>query len=124
MNQEIAKKRYSWAKQEIDENCPVIDAPVYDPYKDFHRDKTGVYVLVRVDFSTLTIDVAICDKDHKIIAVFRGGTPQDIYEAIFKYEKQQGLTWFTDKSHMAYLGKELKKAQLALAMGNNAYFQE
>ena len=102
---------YSWASQRMIENCPIIDSPVYDPYKDFRRDKSGIYILIRVDFSTLTIDVAICDKDNIIVAVFRGVTPQDIYEAIFKYEKQHELNWFTDKAHMAYLGKELKKAQ-------------
>ncbi len=121
---DTAKKRYVWAKQEIDENCPLIDAPAFDPYKDFHRDRSGIYALIRVDFATLTIDVAICDKDHKIIAVFRGTTPQAICEAIFRHEKQNGVEWFTDKSHIAYLGKELKKAQIALAMGSNAYFQE
>lgn len=115
---------FCWAKQEIIPNCPVINAPVYDPYKDFRRDKSGFYILVRVDFSTLTTDVSICDKNNKIVAIFRGVTPQDIYEAIFKYEKEHNLHWFTDKGHIAYLGKELKKAQLALALGNNSYFQE
>jgi len=117
-------KNYCWAKQEMAPHCPVIDAPKYDPYKDFRRDKSGFYVLIRVDFSTLTIDVAVCDKHNIIVAVFRGTTPQDIYEAIFKYEKQHGVNWFTDKGHVAYLGKEFKKAQLALSLGNNAYFQE
>jgi hypothetical protein len=121
---ETAKQRYTWAKQEIDEACPLIDCPPYDAYKDFHRDRTGIYILVRVDFSTITIDVAICDKDNKIVAVFRGRTPQDIYEAIFKHEKKTGVEWFTDKSHIAYLGKELKKAHLSLALGSNAYYQE
>jgi hypothetical protein len=124
MKIEGTKEKYKWYSQEVSDDCPVIDAPRYDPYKDFRRDKTGHYVLVRVDFSTITVDVSICNKDHKIIAVFRGTTPQDIYEAIFKYEKDNGVEWFTDKGHIAYLGKELKKAQLALALGNNAYFQE
>ena len=115
---------HCWAEQKKAPQCPVIDAPVYDPYKDFRRDKSGFYILVRVDFSTLTIDVSICDKKHTIVAIFKGRMPQDIYEAIFKYEKKHGLGWFTDKGHIAYLGKELKKAQLALALGNNAYFQE
>jgi hypothetical protein len=117
-------KACCWAKQTKAQDCPVIDCPVFDPNKDFHRDKTGFYVLVKVDFSTLTIDVSVCDKKHSIVAIFRGVTPQDIYEAIFRYEKQHGLEWFTDKGHMAYLGKELKKAQLALALGNSSYFQE
>jgi len=120
----MKERTYTWATQQKLPDCPLIDAPVYDPYKDFRRDKTGFYILVRVDFSTITIDVSICDKDHKIVAIFRGVTPQDIYEAIFKYEKEQGVEWFTDKGHIAYLGKELKKAQLALALGSNSYYQE
>jgi hypothetical protein len=115
---------YVWAKQKMATDCAVIDCPPYDPYKHFHRDPSGHYVLIRPDFSTLTIDVAVCDKGNVIVAVFRGVTPQDIYEGIFAYEKKHGLAWFKDKTHAAYLGKELKKAQLALALGQNSYFQE
>ena len=115
---------YVWAKQSLPKDCPVIDCPAYDPIKDFRRDKTGFYVLIRPEFITATIDVAICDKKHTIVAVFRGKTPQDVYEAIFAYEKKHRVAWFQDKGHIAYLGKELKKAQLALTLGQNNYFQE
>ena len=115
---------YVWSTQKMTNDCPVIDCPVYDPYKDFRQDKSGFYVLIRPDFSTLTIDVAVCDKKHVIVAVFRGAKPQDVYEAIFAYEKEHQSNWFQSKGHIAYLGKELKKAQLALALGQNSYFQE
>ncbi len=32
--------------------------------------------------------------------------------------------WFTVKQHIAYLGKELKKAEIALALGNTGYYQQ
>ncbi len=117
-------KEYTWVKQEMAKDCPVVECPAYDPYKDFHRDPTGFYALIRTDFTTMQIEVAICDKKHVVTAVFRGAAPQDVYESIFKHEKKHKLNWFADKGHIAYLGKELKKAQLALALGQNNYFQE
>ena len=56
--------------------------------------------------------------------MFKGRRPQDLYDTIFRYENSNGLSWFTNKQHIAYLGKELKKAELALAMGNKGYYQE
>jgi len=72
----------------------------------------------------LRIDVSICSKEHHIMKVFSGRKAQDVYHTIFQYEKKNKLEWFSDKEHIAYLGKELKKAEIALALGNNAYFQE
>lgn len=115
---------YHWQKQSIDSKNETIDCPVYDPLKDFHRDPSGFYVLIRANFVDLKIEVAVCDKDHKIMKTFRGAKAQDVYEGIFKYEKKHQLAWFKDKGHMAYLGKELKKAEIALVLGQNNYFQE
>ena len=115
---------YIWQSQECVKNCETIKCPDYDPYKNFQRDSTGFYVLVKVDFSTIRMEVAICNKDHKIVKIFSGKKSQDIYDTIFKYEKKHNLQWFKNKTHIAYLGKELKKAELALVLGNNAYFQE
>ena len=72
----------------------------------------------------MKIEVAVCDKRHVIVKVFRGAKAQDVYEGIFQYEKKHSLTWFKSKGHCAYIGKELKKAELALALGQNNYFQE
>ena len=118
------KKEYTWAVPQKAKDAETIECPVYDPDKDFHRDPTGFYVLIKPDFTTLKIEVAICDKKHVIIKVFKGSKAQDLYEGIFRYEKKHGLKWFTDKGHCAYLGKELKKAELALVLGQNNYFQE
>ena len=115
---------YVWQKQSMGPGCTTIDCPVYDPYKDFRRDPSGFYVLIRPDFSGMNIEVAVCDKNHTIVRIFRGRRAQDVYEGIFQYEKKHRLTWFKDKGHVAYLGKELKKAELALALGQNNYFQE
>ena len=111
------KINYIWQKQSIAAGCATIDCPVYDPYKDFRRDPSGFYVLIRPDFASLTIEAAICDKKHTVVKIFRGVKSQDLYEGIFQYEKKHRLAWFKDKGHMAYLGKELKKAELALVLG-------
>ena len=123
----MAAKReinYIWQKQSMAPDCPVIDCAVYDPLKDFRRDPAGFYVLVRLNFETLKIEVGVCDKQHKIVGIFRGAKAQDVYEGIFQYERKHKLSWFKDKGHCAYLGKELKKAELALTLGQNSYFQE
>lgn len=115
---------YIWQKQSIASMCETVDCSVYDPIKDFHRDPSGFYVLIRLDFTQLTMEVAVCDKEHVIVAIFKGVRSRDIYHAIFEYEKKHGFLWFKEKSHIAYLGKELKKAELALTLGQNSYFQE
>ena len=115
---------YIWQKQKKVKDCETINCPSYHPYDDFRRDPTGFYTLVRVNFEYGCIEVALCDKSHKIVKIFSGRRAQDIYNAIFVYEKKHNLRWFQEKNHIAYLGKELKKAELALSLGNNAYYQE
>jgi hypothetical protein len=116
-------KNYVWHKQSISPDFKLIDCPQYDPLKDFHRDPTGIYVLIRCDTSLSHIEVAICDKKHTIINAFRGRKAQDLYVTIFEYEKKHQLNWFSRKDHIAYLGKELKKAEFALS-GKEDYVQE
>jgi hypothetical protein len=116
-------KNYVWHKQSLVSDFELIDCPVYDPLKDFHRDPTGAYVLIRCDIEKSLIEVAVCDKKHAIIKAFRGQKAQDLYYTIFEYEKKHGLKWFSRKDHAAYLGKELKKAEFAL-LGKESYVQE
>ena len=118
------KVSYVWEAQQAAKNCETINCPQYDHYADFRRDPTGVYVLIRLNWHISRIEVAICDKDHHILKVFSGRTCQDLYDTIFKYEKKYSLKWFVEKTHIAYLGKELKKAELALTLGQTSYFQE
>ena len=115
---------YDWKSQKSLKNCEMLECTEYDAYKDFKRDPTGFYVLIKVNFEVTKIEVGLCDKDHNIVKIFRGRKAQDIYNTIFSYEKTHKLEWFREKTHIAYLGKELKKAELALVMGNSAYFQE
>jgi hypothetical protein len=116
-------KDYVWHKQVISSKLDIIDCPVYDPIKNFRRDPTGVYVLVRCDIKNALIEVAICDKKHTIVKVFRGRKAQDLYYTIFEYEKKNKFKWFTRKDHAAYLGKELKKCEFGLS-GKEPYIQE
>jgi len=116
-------KNYVWHKQSVSSGLEIIDCPVYDPIKDFRRDPTGVYVLVRCNVADTIIEVAICDKKHTIIKTFRGRMSQDLYFTIFEYEKKHKLKWFSRKDHAAYLGKELKKAEFGL-LGKEPYVQE
>src|SRR5437773_1420103 len=112
---------YVWHKQSVSPDLEIIDCPAYDPIKNFHRDPTGVYVLIRCDLEKSLIEVAICDKKHTIIKVFRGRKAQDLYYTLFEHEKNH--VWFSRKDHAAYLGKELKKAECAL-LGKEKYVQE
>lgn len=118
------KVNYVWHKQSMDPECRTIDCSVYDPIKDFRRDPTGYYVLIRPDFTTRHLEVAICNKEHHIVMVFRGKSSVDVYEGIFGYERKHHKQWFSDKAHAAYIGKELKKAEIALVLGQNNYFQD
>ena len=122
----MTKKQYdyTWESQKQSEDCQILECLEYDGYKNFKRDPTGYYVLIKVNFEFVRIDVGICNKDHDVVQIFRGRKSQDIYNAIFKYEKEHNVTWFQEKTHIAYLGKELKKAELALVLGNSSYFQE
>lgn len=118
------KKERHWAKQVMAKDCVEIDCPGHDGYKDFRLDSSGYYVLIRIEWDILKIAVAICNKKHEIVAVFRGSKVQDVYCAIFRFEKEHKVEWFKTKEHIAYLGKELKKAEIAMAMGIKDYFQE
>jgi hypothetical protein len=118
------QKTYQWAKQVLAEEVVFIQCKEHDPIKDFRRDPSGYYVLIRTNNETKHIEVAICDKKHQIKAVFMGKKAQDVYEEIFQYEKKHQLKWFDSKGHCAYLGKELKKAEFSLHNPQEIYVQE
>ncbi len=117
-------ERPKWVKDKIVHvDFEVIQCKSYDDYKD-HKNDDGCYTLIRVDFEYYEIQVAVCNYKHEILKVFKGKRPQDIYTAMFDYEKEHNFQWFTEKQHIAYIGKELKKAEIALALGNTGYYQE
>ena len=116
--------RPKWVKDKVlHVDFEVIECKSYDNYKD-HKNDDGCYVLIKVDFDHSEIHVAVCNYKHEILKMFKGKRSQDIYAAIFDYETKHNLKWFTEKQHIAYLGKELKKAEIALVMGNTGYYQE
>ncbi len=117
-------EEYTWYKQKQADDCETIECAPYDPIEDFTMEPSGHYVLIRPNIETKKIEVAVCDQAHNIIKVFIGSTAQELYHTIFQYEKDKGVVYFADKEHIAYLGKELKKCELALTVPNTIYYQE
>ncbi len=117
------KSRPGWVKDKIlAPDFEIIHVSKWDDYKDFKTDD-GCYILVRIYRDTFEIGVAICNYKHEILKEFRGRRSQDIYNAIFKYSEDKKLNWFNRLDHAAYLGKELKKAEMCLVLGCD-YYQE
>ncbi len=113
----------NWIKeQKHSKDFEVIKVKKYDDYKDFKMDM-GCYVLIKIYRETHEIGVGICNYKHEILKEFRGTRAQDLYTAIFDYGEKHNKKWFNKLEHAAYLGKELKKAEICLAMGMN-YVQE
>ena len=111
-------KSPAWIKEKkIPDNVEIVDCPPYHPIKDYKQDNAG-YVLIRVERSHERIEVAVCDYNHIVQKIWRGKRAKDIYHQILKEEK-----WISRHDHAAYLGKELKKAEFALATGCE-YYQE
>lgn len=96
--------------------CQIVDRT-----EELVMDPSGFWVLIRPNFTNGTIEVAICHKNaplnmstgQRIVEIFYGRCPVDIYHRIFQLQPQ----YITTLGHAAYLGKELKKAELALALG-------
>ena len=116
-------KKPKWVKkQKRHKNFEVVKAKKYHDIRDFKLD-VGCYVLVKTYKKTKKIGVAICDYKHNILKEFRGENANDIYKHIFDYDKAHDKRWFNRMDHAAYLGKELKKAELSLHHGFE-YMQE
>jgi len=102
-------------KQKIAENFEVVKGE-YDMYKDFTADPSG-YFLVRINREDKLIEVAHCTNEHVITKVFTGKIAYELFHTIIK----AGVISRLD--HAAYLGTELKKAEIALQR-NEPYEQE
>lgn len=111
----------TWVVQRMDPDCLQRECSATDPIRDFRRDPSGFYVLIRLEPPLLA--VAVCTLDHEIIAVFRGATARDVYTAILRHQESAGAGWLTSLEHVAYLGRELGRAEAALASGQ-AFVQE
>ena len=116
-------ERPKWVKDKtVANDFEVIECKPYDDYKD-HKNDDGCYVLIKVDFEFYEIQVAILNYKHEILRVFKGRRPQDIWQAIFTYMEKHNKNWFKRLDHAAYLGKELKKAEICMSIGTE-YVQE
>ena len=119
----MAIERPAWVKdKKVADDFEVIQVKKWDDYKDFRTDDS-CYVLIRIYWDTHEIGVAVCDYKHTILKEFRGKRAQDIYVALFKHSDEHSKGWFKVPDHAAYLGKELKKAEICLALGVE-YVQE
>ena len=117
------KEKPAWIRdKKVAPDFEIFRVDQWDDYKDFKTD-TGCYVLIKIYRDRHEIGVAVCDYQHVILKEFRGRRAQDIFMAIFKYAEDHKLNWFTRLDHAAYLGKELKKAEICLALGSD-YYQE
>ena len=109
------KKRPAWVKDKtFSKDFKQVESKPYDDYKDFVMEPSGCYALIKLLPESSEIALAVCNKDHEIEAEFRGKRAQDIYFNLFKYEEENNKNWFKGKDHIAYLGKELRKAETAL----------
>lgn len=117
------KERPAWIKDKnVADDFEIFQVDTLDDYKDFKTDDS-CYVLIKIYRDRHEIGVAVCNYQHKILKEFRGRRAQDIYVAMFKYSDEKKLNWFKRMDHAAYLGKELKKAEICLSIGCD-YFQE
>jgi len=102
------------------DNYPITEAPQID-YYSVPMDVSGLYFKIELDFTYGKIGVSVrktLELGDGIQELIYGNRCQDIYFYIIqKYINQ--LSHY----HCAYLGKELKKAEMAMATGGG-YYQE
>ena len=123
MPMDTIKHKPDWIKdKQVAPDFEIFKVPEWDDYKDFVMDE-GCYVLIKIYRDRHEAGVAVCNYKHVILKEFRGRRAQDLYNAVLRYDSDNKLGWFKRLEHAAYLGKELKKAEIALAMGCD-YYQE
>ena len=119
LKQEIEKgKKWVAKKKQITQskNFKIING-YYHEIRDFVMDKG--FFLIKVYRETKEIGAAYVDNESfEIQFEVRGKTVQEIYNVIFNE-----LNIVIRLDHAAYLGKELKKAEIALEKGEE-YLQE
>ncbi|MBI2670938.1 DUF4346 domain-containing protein [Candidatus Woesearchaeota archaeon] len=120
LKQEIEKgKRWVAQKKQIihAKDFKIIQGH-YHEVRDFVLDKNGFF-LIRVYNNTNEIGAAFVDNEtYEMKFEVRGKTAQEVYHVIFNE-----LNVNVRLDHAAYLGKELKKAEMALEK-REEYLQE
>ena len=94
-----------------------IVCPPFDPIKSYKQDPSS-FLLLKVDKEKKEIVVGVCSYTYELLEEFRGTSAPQIYEYILNHTK-----YISRLDHAAYLGKELRKAELALK-NNEEYLQE
>lgn len=112
----VELKRPAWVKDKTVASDFSFVEGSFDPYKDWVMDPVG-YVLIRVNADEGVIELAHCTYNHVITKAVRGRTAQEVYVTAIK------LGMVSRLDHAAYLGKELRKAEIALQM-KTEYVQE
>lgn len=82
----------------------------YDPYRDWVADPSGFF-LVRADRATAELVCEHYFNDHQFHVAIRGASAAAVLHTIVQYQLVSRL------DHAGYLGRELQKAELALALG-------
>ena len=100
-------------KAKESEDIKVIQAS-YDPGKEWKLDPKG-YFLIRLKDGN--IEAGHCEKDNVILTKIVGKTAEEVYNTIIREKMTENL------SHLAYLGAELKKAEIARDLGKE-YVQD
>ncbi len=112
------EKGKSWTKQiQKTQGYKVTECPEYDHIRDYKQDP-GCYLLINIDKEKGEVVVGVCNYQNQLVEEFRGTTAQQIYYCLLNNRE-----YITRLDHAAYLGKELKKAELALKTGQE-YIQE
>jgi len=102
-------------KAEIGKYCKVIKAR-YDPMKDWIEDRIG-HFLIRLNHDTKEIELGFCTDGNVIEMLITGKTAEEIYQTLGRQIN------IIKPAHMAYVGKELYKAELCLRYGK-PYIQD
>ena len=96
----------------IAKDCEVIRA-LPEAANECSLDTKG-YFLIRVKRETGEIEAGFCRKGNVVEKIIIGNSPEAICYTILR----KGLV--SSQEHAAYLGKELKKAEVCLALGFDA----
>ncbi len=95
-------------KIEISKNVKRIEA---EPNKTWDMDKKS-FVLIKINPENNKLEVGICNyKDYTIDYIITGDDPESIYQTIIRNDL------IDKKSHAAYLGRELEKADICRKLG-------
>ena len=76
------------------------------------KDGLKRYFLIRLDRKNNNIEVVFCNEKNNVILKVVGKKPVEIYQTMINKEKLPIM-----KDHVAYLGRELQKAYIALKQG-------